>query len=67
MEAMLRISGYSYLYVKLAQMLCLSFYLLCFFFNKIGEERRTGYAYSKVGGEDERAGGERWSKQCIHI
>jgi hypothetical protein len=38
MEAMLGISLYSYLYLKLAKMLCLSYYLLCFVFNKIGEQ-----------------------------
>jgi hypothetical protein len=39
MEAMLRISLYSYLYPKLAKVLCLSWYLLCFFFDKIGEQK----------------------------
>jgi hypothetical protein len=32
MEAMLGISLYSYLYLKLAKMLCLSYYFLCFLF-----------------------------------
>jgi hypothetical protein len=46
MEASLGISLYSYLYLKLAKMLCLSYYLLCFLFNKIGEqEDRTGSAW----------------------
>jgi hypothetical protein len=46
MEAMLRISLYSYFYLKLAKMLCLSYYVLCFLFNKIGEqEGRTGSAW----------------------
>jgi hypothetical protein len=46
MEAMLGISLYSYLYVKLAKMLCVSYYLLCFLFNKIGEqESGTGSAW----------------------
>jgi hypothetical protein len=45
MEAMLGISRYSYLYPKLAKMVCLSYYLLCFLFNKIGEkEGGTGSA-----------------------
>jgi hypothetical protein len=44
MEAMLGISLYSYPYLKLAKTLCLSYYLLCFLFNKIGEEGRTGLA-----------------------
>jgi hypothetical protein len=35
-EAMLGISLYSYLYLKLAKMLCLSYYCLCLLFNKIG-------------------------------
>jgi hypothetical protein len=45
MEATLRISLYSYLYLKLAKMLCLSYYLLCFLFNKIREPKgQTGSA-----------------------
>jgi hypothetical protein len=54
MEAMLGISQYSYLYIKLAKMLCLSYYLLCFVFNKIGEEEdRTGSAWKReVGGRN---------------
>jgi hypothetical protein len=42
MEAMIGISLNSYLYLKLAKMLCILYYLLCFLFNKIGEEGRTG-------------------------
>jgi hypothetical protein len=38
MEATLGISLYSYHYLKLAKTLCLSYYLLCFLFNKIGEQ-----------------------------
>jgi hypothetical protein len=53
MEAMLGISLYSSLYLKLAKKLCLSYYLLCFLFNKIGEEGRTGSAW-KQGGRGER-------------
>jgi hypothetical protein len=41
-EAMLGISLYSYLHLKLAKMLCLSYCLLCFLFNKIGEQSGTG-------------------------
>jgi hypothetical protein len=37
MEAMLGISLYSYLYLKLAKTLCFSYYLLCFLYN-IGEQ-----------------------------
>jgi hypothetical protein len=47
MEAMLGISLYNYLYLKIAKMLCLSYYLLCFLFNKIGEqEGRIGFAWN---------------------
>jgi hypothetical protein len=45
MEATLGISLYSYLYLKLAKTLCLSYYLLYFLFNKIGEEGRIGFAW----------------------
>jgi hypothetical protein len=51
MEAMLGISLYSYLYLKLAKPLCFSYYLLCFLFNKIEEEGRTGSAWKQWGGE----------------
>jgi hypothetical protein len=47
MEAMLGISLCSYLYLKLAKMLCLSYSLLCFLFNKIGEEGRIGSAWKR--------------------
>jgi hypothetical protein len=71
MEAMLGISLYSYLYLKLAKTLCLSYYCLCLLFNNIGEEGRTGSAWKQggVGGEKEGVGdkGERWLKQCLHI
>jgi hypothetical protein len=50
MEAMLGISLYSYLYPKLAKTLSLSYYLLCFLINKIGEEGRTGSAWGRGGG-----------------
>jgi hypothetical protein len=56
MEAKLRISLYSYLYLKLAKLLCLSYYLLCFLFNKIGEEGRTS-SVRGVGGKEEGGGG----------
>jgi hypothetical protein len=44
MEAMLRISLYNYPYFTLAITLCFPYYCLCFLFNKIGEEGRTGSA-----------------------
>jgi hypothetical protein len=53
MEAMLEISLYSYLCFKLANMLCLPHYLLRLFFNKIGEEGRTGYARKQGDGGEE--------------
>jgi hypothetical protein len=49
MEAMLGISLYNCLYPKLAKSLCLSYYLLCFLFNKIREEGRKGSAWKQVG------------------
>jgi hypothetical protein len=64
MEAGRGISPYSYLYLNLPNTLCLSYYLLCFLFNKIGEqEGRTGSAAIEEG----RGRVERWPKQCIHI
>jgi hypothetical protein len=55
MEATLGISLYSYLYLKLAKTLCLSYYFLCSLFNKIAEqEGGTGSA-----GMREMGGGER--------
>jgi hypothetical protein len=56
METMLGISLYSYLYLKLAKMLCLSYYLLCFLFNKIGKEGIKGSAWKQGGGEEEGEG-----------
>jgi hypothetical protein len=49
MEAMLGFSLYSYLYPKLTKTLCLSYYLLSFLFNKIGEEGGTGVGSRGVG------------------
>jgi hypothetical protein len=62
MEAMLGISLYSYCYLKLVKMLCLSFYFLCFLFNKIGE-RAEQVLHRK--GEGGGAGGG--PKQYIHM
>jgi hypothetical protein len=55
MQAVLGISLYSYPYLKLAKMLCLSYYCLCLLFNKIREEGRIGSAW-KRGGWGEREG-----------
>jgi hypothetical protein len=49
MEAMLGISLYSYLYLKLAKALCLSHYLLCFLFNKIREQEGGTSSAQKQG------------------
>jgi hypothetical protein len=38
MEVMLGISLYNYIYLKLTKTICLSYYLLCFLFNKIREQ-----------------------------
>jgi hypothetical protein len=38
METTQRISLHSYPYLRLAKTPCFSYYLLCFFFNKIGEQ-----------------------------
>jgi hypothetical protein len=57
MEAMLGLSLYSYLYLKLAKTLCLSYYCLCLLFNKI-EEERTGSAWKRGGLGDKKEAGE---------
>jgi hypothetical protein len=55
-EAMLGISLHRYLHLKLAKPLCLSYYLLCFLFNKIGEQvGGTGSAQKPLW--------RRWQKQ----
>jgi hypothetical protein len=65
MEATLGIFLYSYLYLKLAKMLCFCHYLLCFPFNKIREQEGRTVSTWKLVGEVE--GGGRWHKQCIHM
>jgi hypothetical protein len=50
MEATLGISLYSYFYPKLGERICLSYYLLCFVFNKIREKGRTGSAWKREWG-----------------
>jgi hypothetical protein len=59
MKTILGISLYNYLYPKLLKVICLSYYLLHFLSNKIGEEDRTGSALKWVG--------RRWHKQFIHM
>jgi hypothetical protein len=61
---MLGISLYSYLYLKLAKTMSLSYYLSCFLFNKIGEEEGgTGTDSAQKLGGGEGMG----HKQCIHV
>jgi hypothetical protein len=68
MEAMLVISLYSYPYLKLAKMLCLSYYCLCLLLNQIGEEGRTGSPWKRAGWRGDGGGRrEKWPKQCMHI
>jgi hypothetical protein len=68
MEATLGISLYSYLYLQLANMLCLSFKFLCLLFNKIGKQKdRTGSAWKPRGVEGRQGRGERWHKPHVHI
>jgi hypothetical protein len=66
MEVTLGISLYSYLYLKLAKTICLSYYLFYFLLNKIGEEGGRGSAWKRrfggLGGW-----GRKWHKQCIHM
>jgi hypothetical protein len=69
MEAMLRISLYSYLYFKLAKTLSVLL-LHCLHFNKI-EKRAEQVLPGSEAGRGEREGaegrGEKWPKQCMHI
>jgi hypothetical protein len=69
MKAMLGISLYSYLYLKLAKMLCL---IIAYVFSSIKLEKRAEQVLPGSeggGGNREGAGGrgEKWHKQCTHI
>jgi hypothetical protein len=62
-ETMLRISLYSYLYLKLAKLVCLSHYLLCFAFSstKSVKKRAEQVLPGSGGGESGWVrGGEGW-------
>jgi hypothetical protein len=60
MKAMLGVSLYSYLYLKAAKQLYLSYYCLCFLFNKTGDqEGRTGSAWKQWGGGGEQRVGRK--------
>jgi hypothetical protein len=65
MKAVLGISLYSYPYLKLAKTPCLSYYLLCFLFNKIGEKGRTGSTWKRGGWEVQ--GGEMAQIMYAHM
>jgi hypothetical protein len=64
MESTLGISLYSYLYLILAKMLCLSSFYLYFLFKKIREQEGRTDSAQKQGGEGkgEVGAGERWSE-----
>jgi hypothetical protein len=62
----LGISLYSYLYPKLAKTICLSYYLLCFLFNRIIEEGGTGCAWKPVGRVRGHGWGGRRGKNDIY-
>jgi hypothetical protein len=62
MEAMLGISLYSYLYLKLAKMLYLFYYLLCLLFQVMPGSWGCEGEREELGGR-----GERWPKQCMHL
>jgi hypothetical protein len=64
MEATLRISLYSYLYLKLTITRCLSYYLLCFLFNK-SENKRVEQILPRS--RNWEGGVGRWLKQCVHM
>jgi hypothetical protein len=70
MEAMLEISLYSYLYLKLVKML---FFLLSLMFSLQQNWRRGKNRFCLEAGDMGRKGwvvegrGKRWLKQCIHI
>jgi hypothetical protein len=51
METMLGTSLYSCLYLKLAKTICLSYYHLCFLFNKIREEEDWTGSARRGGGD----------------
>jgi hypothetical protein len=73
MEAMLRISLYSYPYLKLAKMLYLSYY--CYVFSSTKLEKRAeqilpgskGLGREREGEWGRGVRGEKWPKQCMHI
>jgi hypothetical protein len=71
MEATLGISLYSYLDLKLAKMLCLSYYLLMFCLQQNWRREQNRVLPGSEGGHTERDGTggreERWPKQCMYM
>jgi hypothetical protein len=63
LEATLGISLHSYLYLKLKKTLCLSYFLLCFLFNKIGEQEVEQFWLELVG----RRNREGAQTICTHV
>jgi hypothetical protein len=66
-EATLGIALYSYPYLKLAKMICLSYYVLCFLFKKIKHKRAEQVLPGKEGVEGEWAGGGGAQTMYIHV
>jgi hypothetical protein len=65
METTLGISLYRYLYPKLAKMICLSYHILCFLFNNIGEE--AGADSAEAGGVGLGGWGEVAQTMYMHV
>jgi hypothetical protein len=66
MEATLGICLYSYLYLKLAKTLCLSYYHFMFSLQQNQRPRGRNRHCPKAGGEG-GAGSGRWPKQCLNM
>jgi hypothetical protein len=68
MKAMLGISLYSYLYLKVAKMLWLSYYPFCFLFHKTGDRAEQVLPGSEGGGgERRRQDVEAAQTMCAHM
>jgi hypothetical protein len=65
MEAMVGIFLYSYLNIKLAKTLCLSYYGLCLLFNKIGEKGRAGSAWKQEGWGEQGRSRRQWGEKVL--
>jgi hypothetical protein len=67
MEAMLGMSLYSYPYLKLAKMLCLSYYCLCLLFKKLEKRAEQILPGSEGVGERGQGTGGRNGPVYAHI